>query len=134
MTTSRISRILASGALVLAFTATAAACGTSRESGIGGAESSPIGSKDPATYEYKVPFGTGNKIDSGEVVSIMPQTLDVKVGESIRIVNDDIRDYMIGPFFVSAGQTLAMRFTHEGTIKGVCQINPEGEFIIIVSV
>lgn len=109
------------------------ACGASRESGIGGAESSPIGADDSATYEYKVPFGTGNKIDSGEVVAIMPQTLDVKVGESIRIVNDDIRDYMIGPFFVTAGQTLAMRFTHKGTIKGVCQINPEGEFIINVN-
>ena len=127
-----ITRALIAGALALTLTATA--CGVSRDSGIGGAESSPIGSKDPATYEYKVPFGTGNKIDSGEVVSIMPQTLDVKVGESIRIVNDDIRDYMIGPFFVSAGQTLAMRFTHKGTIKGVCQINPEGEFIINVSV
>ena len=134
MKTSRISRILASSALVLALVTAASGCGTSRESGIGGAESSPIGAKDPATYEYKVPFGTGNKLDSGKVISIMPQTLDVQVGESIRIVNDDVRDYMIGPFFVAAGQTLAMRFTHKGTIRGVCQINPEGEFIINVSV
>ena len=81
-----------------------------------------------------MPFGTGNKLDSGKVISIMPQTLDVTVGESIRIVNDDVRDYMIGPFFVAAGQTLAMRFTHKGTIRGVCQINPEGEFIINVGV
>jgi hypothetical protein len=88
------------------------------------AESSPIEADDEATYEYNVPFGTGNRIDSGEVVEIMPQRLTVKVGESIRIVNDDIRDYMIGPFFVMAGQTLAMRFTHKGTIEGVCQINP----------
>ena len=99
----------------------------------GGAESSPIGPDDEATYEYKVPFGTGNRIDSGEVVSIMPQTLDVKVGESIRIVNDDIRDYMIGPFFVTAGQTLAMRFTHPGVLTGICLVNPGGEFTINVA-
>jgi len=56
----------------------------------------------------------------------------VEMGESIRIDNDDIRDYMIGPFFVMAGQTLAMRFTQPGTIEGVCQINPEGKFTITV--
>ncbi|MEI7548007.1 MAG: hypothetical protein WCK21_08120 [Actinomycetota bacterium] len=132
---NRPARLLAAGLTVLAFgTLTSACFGSDRGSGVGGAESSPIGPADAATYEYKVPFGTGNKLDSGETIAIMPQTLDVKVGESIRIVNDDIRDYMIGPFFVASGQTLAMRFTHKGTIKGVCQINPEGEFIINVTV
>lgn len=133
MTLPRPLRPLATGLLLLALVGTTTACfGDSRDSGVAQAESSPIGADDDATYEYKVPFGTGNRIDSGEVVEIMPQQLTVKVGESIRIVNDDIRDYMIGPFFVMAGQTLAMRFTHKGTIKGVCEINPEGEFIIDV--
>ena len=79
-----------------------------------------------------MPFGSGNRLDSGEILDIMPQELTVKVGESIRIVNDDIRDFMIGPFFVMAGQTLAMRFTNPGTIEGVCEINPEGKFVITV--
>jgi hypothetical protein len=104
--------------------------GNERSSGV---ESNPLGPGDPTTYEYTVPFGTGNRLDNGEVIEVMPQTLTVKVGESIRITNDDIRDYMIGPFFVTAGQTLAMRFTHTGELSGVCLVNPEGQFIIKVT-
>jgi hypothetical protein len=40
---------------------------------------------------------------------------------------------MIGPFYVTAGQSLAMRFTHAGELSGVCSMNPEGEFVIKVS-
>jgi hypothetical protein len=40
---------------------------------------------------------------------------------------------MIGPFYVAAGQKLAMRFTHVGKLSGVCSMNPEGEFIIDVT-
>lgn len=118
--------VLVGAAMTLAVTA----CGQERS---GAVQASPIGPDDTATYEYKVPFGTGNRLDAGEVIDVMPQTLNVKVGESIRIINDDVRDYMIGPFFVTAGQTLAMRFTQPGKLTGVCLVNPGGEFTINVS-
>lgn len=88
---------------------------------------------EEATYEFVVPYGTSVKIDQGQQVDLMPQRLDVKVGDSIRIKNQDGRDYMIGPFFVTAGQELAMRFTQPGELSGVCQMNPEGEFLINVT-
>ncbi|MEQ1698970.1 MAG: twin-arginine translocation signal domain-containing protein [Ilumatobacteraceae bacterium] len=117
-------------AAVAVVTLALAACGEERS---GEVATSPLGANDATDYEYVVPYGTGNKLDAGEVIEIMPQTLDVKVGESIRIVNDDIRDYMIGPFFVTAGQTLAMRFTHPGVLTGICLVNPGGEFTINVA-
>ena len=124
-------RNIAVAVLALTLGIVGTGCGTDRDgTQIGQAEN--ITANEEATYEYNVPFGTGNRLDSGEVIDIMPQELSVKVGESIRIVNDDIRDFMIGPFFVMAGQTLAMRFTNPGTIEGVCQINPEGKFVITV--
>ncbi len=92
-----------------------------------------LGEGDEATYEFIVPYGTSVKIDKGQQVDLMPQRLDVKVGESIRIKNQDGRDYMIGPFFVTAGQELAMRFTQPGELSGICQMNPEGEFLINVA-
>ena len=79
-----------------------------------------------ATYEYVVPYGTSVRIDQGQVVDLMPRLLEVKVGESIRITNQDGRDYMIGPFFVTAGQSLAMRFTHDGRAVGRVQHEPRG--------
>lgn len=96
-------------------------------------ETAPLGVDETATYEYAVPFGTGRSIERGEVVEIMPQTLQVKVGESIRITNNDIRGYDIGPFYVAALQTLAMRFTHTGRLSGICAVNPDGEFVIEVT-
>ena len=44
-------------------------------------ETNPLGPDDVTTYEYTVPFGTGNRLDGGEVIEIMPQTLQVKVGD-----------------------------------------------------
>lgn len=96
-------------------------------------ETSPLEAGDETTYEYLVPFGTGNRLDGGEVIELMPPELEVKVGESIRIVNDDTRDYMIGPFFVTAGQTLAMRFTQPGVLEGVCVVGSGGRFLINVT-
>ena len=92
-----------------------------------------LGDDEVATYEYVVPYGTSVRIDQGQLVDIMPRLLEVKVNQSIRIRNRDGRDYTIGPFFVGAGQTLAMRFTHEGQLSGMCTMNPEGEFLIKVS-
>ena len=96
-------------------------------------ETGPLAADEKATYEYVVPFGTGRRLERGEVIEIMPSTLQVKVGESIRITNKDIRGYDVGPFYVSPLQTLAMRFTHPGRISGVCAVNPEGEFVIEVT-
>lgn len=108
----------------------------------GGSDSAPtatqptwgaIGADEPVDYEYVIPYGTSVRIDQGQTVDLMPRELNVKVGESIRIRNQDGRDYMVGPFFVTAGQSLAMRFTHPGQLSGVCTMNPEGEFVINIS-
>jgi hypothetical protein len=97
------------------------------------AATSALGADVKATYEYVVPFGTSVRITQGQVVNIMPQTLNVKVGESISIWNQDGEPYMIGPFYVNASQKVAMRFTQKGTLSGVCSMNPAGEFTINVS-
>lgn len=92
-----------------------------------------LGADEKATYEYVVPNGTSVLLDAGQTLDIMPQELDVKVGDSLRIKNQDGRDYMIGPFYVSANQTLAMRFTNPGTLSGVCSMSSSGQIIIKVS-
>jgi hypothetical protein len=92
-----------------------------------------LGPDERATYEFVVPFGTSNRIDGGEIIEIMPETLHVKVGESIRITNQDRRTFEIGPFMVGGGQTLAMRFTNVGRLSGICEINAGREFVIEVT-
>ncbi len=109
------------------------ACGDDGSGGAAQAQWGALADGEEATYVFVVPYGTSVRIDQGQTVDLMPQRLDVKVGESIRIENQDGRDYMIGPFFITAGQELAMRFTQPGELSGVCQMNPEGQFLISVT-
>jgi len=84
-------------------------------------------------HEYVIPFGTGRRLDGGEPIEIVPRVLEVKVGERIRIVNEDVRGAAVGIFWVPAGRTVAMEFTTPGTLTGECDVHPSGEFTINVT-
>lgn len=109
----------------------AAACG-----GSGGREGAlvvPDPTATSADYEYVIPAGTGARFDAGEVVDILPGEMVVKVGEVLRIVNQDDRNHLIGPFFVGAGETLTQRFSTAGEFTGVCTVHPSGQFVLEVT-
>jgi hypothetical protein len=91
-----------------------------------------ISDSSPADYEYIIPQGTGDRIDAGEAISIIPADLDVRVGESIRIVNNDERGHVVGAFFVGPGETMSQAFASPGTLSGGCTIHPSGEFTLQV--
>lgn len=84
-------------------------------------------------YDYVIPAGTQDRKLGGETVEIMPPTLDVKVGESIRIRNDDDAGAFVGIFYVGAGEVVSMRFTTPGELTGTCDLTPGGEFTIKVT-
>jgi hypothetical protein len=84
-------------------------------------------------YDYLIPAGTQDRKLRGELVEIMPSTLDVEVGESIRIRNDDDAGAMVGIFYVGAGEVVSMRFTTPGTLSGACDVSADGTFTINVA-
>ncbi len=102
-----------------------AACGTS---GGGGAEPG-----DGTTYRYVIPAGTGEAIDAGEPVDIVPARLDLDVGDTIEIVNEDDRGHRVGPFFVGEGETARQTFPSPAEFLDTCSIHPSGQFEIVVS-
>lgn len=94
-----------------------------------------IGDADAATtfeYDYVVPAGTAERIDDGEQVDLVPRELTVRVGESIRIVNDDVEGHVVGVFYVGAGETLTKRFTAPGELSGSCTVHSAGQFTLRV--
>jgi plastocyanin len=92
-----------------------------------------IGEDDsPADYEYLIPYGTQRRIASGEKIEIMPERLEVEVGESIRITNEDNKGAFVGIFYVGAGETVRMKFTTPGELSGKCEVSSSGEFTIAV--
>jgi plastocyanin len=94
-----------------------------------------ISSADDATafaYDILIPPGTAGRIDAGEEIEIVPDELVVKVGEAIRIVNNDSADHIVGVFFVASGETLTQRFNSEGVFSGECSVHPSGSFTLRV--
>lgn len=85
-----------------------------------------------ADHDYVIPAGTGALLDQGELVEILPAELEVRVGEVIRIVNEDDRGHVIGAFYVGANETLSQRFSTPGTLEGECSVHPSGSFRFVV--
>lgn len=88
---------------------------------------------DTFEHDYLIPAGTADAIEAGETVEIVPQTLEVSVGESIRIINDDDEGHVVGVFYVGAGETLTRTFTSPGELSGQCSIHSDGEFTVRVN-
>ena len=88
---------------------------------------------DAATFEYVIPAGAGEALDAGTPLEILPAELQVNVGDTIRIENQDDRGHTVGPFFVGANETLTQRFSTPGEFVGVCTVHPSGELVLIVN-
>ncbi len=106
---------------------------------MGGSDSSSAGiqiagADDASEYahDFTIPPGTAGRIAAGQVVEIVPAELVVKVGDAIRIVNNDTEDHVVGVFFVASGETLTQRFNSEGVLEGECSVHPSGAFTLRV--
>lgn len=87
----------------------------------------------PYDHDYTIPEGTAARIAAGEPVEVLPAELDAKVGQTIRIVNDDVQSHTIGTFYVLAGTTLTYRFTTPGVFQGECSTHSSGQFVLKVA-
>ena len=121
-------RVAASIVVALLVAAVAGAC-----SGDDRAEVQVVADpKASVDHDYVIPFGTNNRIVGGEDVTIVPQVLNVKVGDRIRIENQDDYGAQVGIFNVGAGETVTMEFTTPGRLEGACDVHPSGTFTINV--
>ena len=104
--------------------------------GCGSDEPAPLfeedGSGGGADYSYTIPAGSGESIDRGEPLDILPDSLEVRVGELFELINEDDRGHLVGPFFVGAGETVRQRFSAPGAFIGICTVHPSGEFVLTV--
>ena len=83
-------------------------------------------------WDYLIPHGTAARINAGHQVAIVPAELTVHRGDTIRIVNEDIVDHIVGVFYVGAGETMTQRFQSVGVLTGECSVHPSGAFTLTV--
>ena len=115
----------------------ASACALGVVAGCGDDASQPgteaVSIAEAATFEYVIPAGAGEALDAGTPLEILPAELQVNVGDTIRIENQDDRGHTVGPFFVGANETLTQRFSTPGEFEGVCTVHPSGQLVLIVN-
>ena len=77
------------------------------------------------TLRYLVPNGTGDRIDAGEDVTIIPKVLHIPIGTTIQIVNEDTRSHTVGGYYVRAGDTLDITYPRKGLYMNACSTNTD---------
>jgi plastocyanin len=82
----------------------------------------------PASIDHRfvVPAGTGATLDAGGIVEILPRDLEVRVGDRIVVVNEDLRPHSVGPWTVRAHDTFAFRFHTVGRYDSHCSLHRGG--------
>lgn len=91
--------------------------------------------QDPSGTDHRfvIPAGTAERARAGEQVEILPAVLDLEVGDSITLVNEDDVTQVTGFLTVRPGETVHYRFTRASTYSGACTLHPGGGITIHVT-
>ncbi len=128
LTAPRLLRLVV--AIVFAFALMAAGCSSAESDEAGGSTTTFA---TGTVFSYVIPAGTGDAIDRGEEVSVMPNELEIKVGDAIEIINEDDRGHNVGLFFVGVGETVNQVFPSVAEFSDVCSVSSSGSFTVNVS-
>jgi hypothetical protein len=82
--------------------------------------------------EIVIPADAQARLDAGERVAILETEIRVKVGETVRIRNDDVVDHVIGPYYLQSGAALQQTYRTPQTIQYVCFVNPTEAISLVV--
>jgi hypothetical protein len=88
---------------------------------------------DGETVTFVVPEGTTERIFFGETVDLMPARVEMRVGDTLVVRNDDVETMVVGPFTVRPGETLTQHFQRPQTLQGECTLSGTGEIEIVVT-
>lgn len=115
-------RALAAALLIPALAMAATSCGS--DGAVNG---------NPHVVEIVIPAGTQAKLDRGETVDVMPSVLNFRVGDVIRIRNDDTADQFAGPYRVQAGTQFELKFGSPGQYGGYCNLSGGAGYSIVIT-
>lgn len=87
----------------------------------------------PQTVTFVVPEGTTQRYIDGEDLDLMPEEVQLKVGDTLVVRNDDAETVTVGPFTVRAGETLTQEFRRPQELIGDCTLSGSGEVRIVVT-
>ena len=116
----RASQVLAALAAALLLVTLGAGCGGTERAA-------------PEAVEIVVPEGTAERLRAGEDVVVMPTRLELDVGQTLVIRNEDVEDTSVGPYSVGAGKTLSIKYGQPGSFEGFCPVSENDRYEIVIT-
>lgn len=88
---------------------------------------------EPQVHSYVIPLGTQNRLAKGERVEVWSGDLTVRVGDTLRVRNDDVVGFPFGPYRVNALSEFEIVFGAPGVYTGFCPlIGDADEYRLVV--
>jgi hypothetical protein len=89
----------------------------------------------PAAHvtEIVVPPGTQDRLERGETVDIMPVKLTFRVGDTLRIRNNDRAPQFVGPYRVMPGETFELTYNAPGHFAGLCNLSGGKSYELVIT-
>ncbi|GAB4193233.1 MAG: hypothetical protein OHK0022_07940 [Roseiflexaceae bacterium] len=93
-----------------------------------------FGDSEARKLVFTIPPGTVARQAAGEQVSVLPETITLKLGEKDTLVirNDDSQPVQIGPFKIGPGQRYEQQYFNRGTFDLVCTLHTSQNLKIVI--
>lgn len=116
--------------IVIAIVAVVALAGLDTGGSGGGGTSVGAGQ----TYTYVIPAGTAEKMRNNQFVAdILPEFVNLRVGDRIVVENLDSDTHTFGPITVRANETTSVDFINPGIYFGLCTVGTHDSITIQVT-
>lgn len=93
---------------------------------------SGCGAASRESVEIVIPAGTQDRLDAGEEVVVMPERLELTVGDVLVIRNQDDVTQSVGPHTVPADSVMRFTYGTAGTYEGYCPLSKDERYEIVV--
>jgi mono/diheme cytochrome c family protein/plastocyanin len=80
-----------------------------------------------------IPRGTAAQIANGEDSSVIPELIDLREGDSLVLVNDDVEGHRVGGLYVKEASTVRAKFNDAGSFSYFCSVHPSGQTVFEVT-
>jgi len=91
------------------------------------------GDSTARTIEIVVPAGTQELLDAGEKVAVMPDRIELRVGDTLVLRNEDSVRQLVGPYLVDAEDERQFSWGSPGTFWGYCALSENYRYEIVVT-
>lgn len=85
--------------------------------------------RPPKVVEIVIPDGTAEQIRQGEGGQLgIPESMQFVVGDTIKVVNNDSENHILGPLWIPAGSSASLKLEAEQHLAYECTFQPDNYF------